>query len=421
MSAGLEAWVPTRSQPWDEDAAAHLWRRAGFGATRPQLERALADTPAAAVSGLVTGPADDPACVELESIYPVLLAQANADALRSWLVARMIRCEHQLREKIALFWHGHFATSIAKVREPVWMSRQYGIFLERGLGRFAELLAAITRDPAMIRWLDNETNRKGQPNENFARELFELFTLGVGHYGEHDVSEAARAFTGWTVLADRFHFSVSSHDAGDKTVLGQTGPWSGDDVLRIALGQAACAEFLAGKLLRFFAHPDPPPELTRALADVLRDSDYDVGRTLEHLLRSRFFFDLRVRRGLVKSPVEYAVGAIRTLGVRAEPAELVPALREMGQDLLAPPNVAGWPGHTEWINTATWLTRVNTARGLAERLAHPASGEAGLERHSRALLGRELDARLRTELLRDEPLAADLAHGLLALPEAHLN
>ena len=191
MRGWLEPFRPSRENPWDFAAAAHLWRRAGFSAPPAQVEASARLAPEEAAAEIARGPAEDPATAELESIYPTVLALGSADALRAWLVARMLRCGHQLREKVALFWHGHFATSILKVRDPVWMARQYRLFLDLGLGPFGRLLEAVTRDPAMIRWLDNDTNRKGHPNENFARELFELFTLGPGNYTEHDIAEAA--------------------------------------------------------------------------------------------------------------------------------------------------------------------------------------------------------------------------------------
>ena len=192
----LEPWRPSASNPWNADAASHLYRRAGFGAPPDAIERAVEAGPDKAVSELIAPGPEAAALRELDAIYPYLLAQGDADVLRAWLVSRMIRARDQLREKTALFWHGHFATSIAKVRSAPWMLRQYQLFLTEGLGRFGVLALDVARDPAMLRWLDNETNRRGHPNENFAREFLELFTLGVGNYSERDVGEAARAFTG---------------------------------------------------------------------------------------------------------------------------------------------------------------------------------------------------------------------------------
>lgn len=417
MPSWLEPFRPSREAPWDFAAAAHLWRRAAFSAPPERVEASAQLAPEEAVAEIVRGPAEDPAATELHSIYPTVLALGSADALRAWLVARMLRCGHQLREKVALFWHGHFPTSILKVRDPVWMARQYRLFLELGLGPFGKLLDGITRDPAMIRWLDNETNRKGHPNENFARELFELFTLGPGCYTEADIAEAARAFTGWHVRGGAFHFARSLHDGGAKRVLGREGLWNGDDVCRFALEEPACGRFLAGKLLRFFVRPDPPAEAVEELGAFLREGGYDIARALERLFASRLFFDRGSRRALVKSPVEFLVGTARSLGVAADAGAIVAALREMGQELLAPPNVKGWPGHRDWINTSTWLTRVDAARELT-RGFHPAS--PGIDALGRAVLGEPPPPAARAAIDAAGLPPQDVAHALLALPEAHL-
>jgi len=420
MHEALKPWQPTRDDPWDFAAAAHLWRRAAFGAPASAVEQTLQLTPAEAVARLVDGPATDPATAELESIAEVVLGTGNAEGVRAWLIARMVRCGHQLREKQALFWHGHFATSLAKVRDVSWMARQYGLFLAYGLGRFAALLDAVTHDPAMIRWLDNETNAKGHPNENFARELFELFTLGEGNYTERDIQEAARAFTGWHILKDRFHFSRALHDDGEKEVLGVRGNLDGGDVCRIALDQEACGRFLAFKLLRFYVHPAPEPEIVAAFGAELRRSGYDLSAALALLFASRLFFAAASRNALVKSPLEYVVGAARVFEAPLDATAAVPALRTMGQDLLAPPNVKGWPGQEQWINTAAWLTRINAARAFVDGFEPRLGGADALDTYGRALLGRPLAAPERARLLGSGAGKRDLAHALLSLPEAHL-
>ncbi|MGQ0612818.1 MAG: DUF1800 domain-containing protein [Planctomycetaceae bacterium] len=412
----LEAFVPDARSPWDFAAAAHLWRRAGFCAAPERVEQTLELSPAEAARALVRGPAQDAALNDLESIYPSVLGLGGADPIRSWLVARMLRCGHQLREKLALFWHGHFATSLAKVRDEGFMARQYRLFLDGALGRFGDLLSKVARDPAMIRWLDNETNRKGHPNENYARELFELFTLGPGHYSENDIQEAARAFTGWSILRDAFHFAAPLHDDGEKSVLGRRGAFGGDDILRIALEQEACGTFLAGKLLRFFVAPEPPPDAVAEFGALLRGNGYDLSASLEVLFASRLFYDPAHRRALIKSPLEFLVGGARCLGIEPDASALVPLLREMGQDLLAPPNVKGWPGHRDWINTASWMTRVNAARELTK-------GAAGLsaERSARSLLGAVPGDAAARALSTADASPAERAHALLCLPESHLS
>jgi len=416
MHEALKPWTPSRQNPWDFDAAAHLWRRAGFGAPEHAVRATERQSPADAVARIVDGPARDTPRDELESIYESVLGTGSADGLRAWLVSRMVRCEHQLREKLALFWHGHFATSLLKVRHVPWMARQYRLFLDHALGPFAMLLGEITRDPAMIRWLDNETNRKGHANENYGRELFELFTLGEGNYTEKDIQEAARAFTGWHILNDRFHLSRTLHDDGTKTVLGRTGRFGGADICRIALEEEACGLFLARKLLAFFVHPHPDADVVAGFGELLRHSGLDTRTALKHLFGSRLFFAKETRRALVKSPLEYVVGTARSLGIKLDAPAAVPELRSMGQDLLAPPNVKGWPGHTHWINTATWLARVNAARKLTQDFR----GAGDLEDHARVLLGRPLPDSERDRLVQSGAGKRDLAHALLSLPEAHL-
>jgi uncharacterized protein (DUF1800 family) len=415
----LKPWTPSRQDPWDFDAAAHLWRRAGFGAPPHTVRATARRSPAEAVAAIVDGPARDTPGGELESIYEAVLGTGSADGLRAWLVSRMARCDHQLREKLALFWHGHFATSLLKVRHVPWMARQYRLFLDHGLGPFGALLGEITRDPAMIRWLDNETNRKGHANENYARELFELFTLGEGSYTEKDIQEAARAFTGWHILQDRFRLSRTLHDDGPKRVLGRVGRLDGDDICRIVLEEEACGRFLAGKLLAFFVHPRPKADVVAGFGELLRHSGYDTSTALRHLFGSRLFFAPKTRRALVKSPLEFVVGTARALEIKLDAPAAVPALRAMGQDLLAPPNVKGWPGHTHWINTATWLVRVNAAHALTRDLPD-AGGPEDLEDLARALLGRPLPGPERERLAKSGAGRRDLVHALLSLPEAHL-
>jgi len=401
---------------WDFEAAAHLWRRAAFGAPRGRIEETLRLSPKDAARAIVRGPEKDRAAEGLESVYAQVAGTGKVDPIRAWLLQRMVRCDHQLREKIALFWHGHFATSVLKVNEPLWMGRQYRIFLECGLGPFGDLLDRITRDPAMIRWLDNETNAKGHPNENYARELLELFTLGDGNYTENDIKEAARAFTGWHILADEYHFSARLHDDGEKEVLGKRGAWNGDDICRIALSQKACGRFLSRKLLQFFVMPDPPAEVVDAFGEELSTRGYRIGECLEILFASRVF--QRSRGTLVKSPIEFVATSVRVFEGRLDASAAQGDLRAMGQDLLAPPNVKGWPGHTSWINTATWLARVDAGRRLASTFDVRASGDDAVLAYGQPLCGKAPGVEERERLAAAK---SDLAHALLSLPEAHLS
>lgn len=373
------AWAryrPGPDAPWDLARVAHLHRRAGFSAPWATLQRDLRDGPEASVDRLIRGEtasADGKPAAEFEALADEMARQlapaASLTRLQGIWLYRMIFTGHPLRERMTLFWHNHFAASQAKVGNAGLMQRQNNLFRAHALGDFTQLLAAVGKDPAMLIWLDSTANRKAHPNENYAREVMELFTLGRGRYAENDVREAARAFTGWFVVRDRFQEIAAQHDGGPKTVLGRTGNFDGDDVPGILLSQPSCAEFLCGKLVRqFVSEVDPlPPALIGPLADAFRGSGYDVRVPLATILRSSLFFDAAVRRRRVKGPVEFAVGTIRALEV-LKPTVQADALAEscarMGQGLYAPPSVVGWDGGTAWVNSATMLNRVNLALAL---------------------------------------------------------
>jgi uncharacterized protein (DUF1800 family) len=373
------AWAPyepSAEAPWDRSRVAHLHRRAGFSASWPVLERDLRDGPDTSVDRLLSGqPAslDGTPAPEFGALLDAMAARLGsrgslARAQGIWLY-RMIFTPHPLLERMTLFWHNHFATSNTKVNSISLMQRQNALLRAHALGDFKSLLGAIGKDPAMLIWLDSTENRKVHPNENYAREVMELFTLGRGHYTEKDVQEAARAFTGSHVVRDEFREIPAQHDEGLKTILGQTGPWRGDDVARLLLDQPACAEFLCAKLFRqFLSEVDtPPPELIAPLAQAFRDSGYDSRVPLRIILSSRLFHDASMRRKRVKSPVELAVGLVRSLEI-SKPTVSAEALAEacaqMGQGLYAPPSVAGWDGGFAWINTTTSLARTNLALAL---------------------------------------------------------
>lgn len=313
------------------------------------------------------------AAVELETTLQSMAAQLapSADLARIqaiWLY-RMIFTSHPLAERMTLFWHNHFATSNVKVQSPLLMQRQNDLFRAHALADFRALVTAVGRDPAMLIWLDSTINRKAKPNENYAREVMELFTLGRGHYTENDIREAARAFTGWFVVRDQFQEMPRQHDGGTKSILGQTGNWSGDDVPGILLKQPACARFVCGKLYRdFVSETDAPSEgLIAPLASAFRDSGYQIENPVEMILRSNLFFDASSRRRRVKSPVEFAVGTIRALEIlrpTVPTAALAEACLRMGQSLYAPPSVAGWDAGPGWINSTAMLARANLALGL---------------------------------------------------------
>src|SRR5947209_5316833 len=296
------AWAPYKPSdkaPWDVRRAGHLYRRAGFGATAAELEAALADGPEATLGRLLRGgPRQAEFDAQMAPLAQTIARSNNAQQLSAWWLARMLYGPHPLREKLTLFWHNHFATSNAKVQNARLMLGQNELMRRHALGNFATLLRDMSTDPAMMVWLDTRDSRKGNPNENYARELMELFSLGIGHYTEEDVREAARAFTGWEVRGALAHFNKSRHDGGAKTVLGRTGRWQGEDIVRICLGQKAAAPFITAKLYRFLVSETVPatPELIRPLADQFRKSDYDFGGLVKTVLSSNFFFSPAVYR-----------------------------------------------------------------------------------------------------------------------------
>ncbi len=293
--------------------------------------------------------------------------RANEFELRAWWLYTMLNGGCPAREKMTLFWHNHFATSIAKVHRTTLMFDQNRLIRQHALGKFGPFLHDISKDAAMIVWLDNNSNLKTHPNENYAREVMELFSLGVGHYTEKDIREAARAFSGWHTNGNDFDFNARYHDDGQKTVLGKTGDWNGEDILDILLKRSDCAEFLVRKLYRAFVSElqEPPAKLLAPLAESFRKTDYDIADLVRRMVSSRHFFSAHAFRQRIKSPVEYVLGAVKTVYEgQPSPQPLVHRLEVMGQQLFSPPNVKGWPGGQAWLNTSTVLARVNFAQAL---------------------------------------------------------
>lgn len=386
----LSAYSPAK---WNFAAAAHLLNRAGFGGSPSEIER-LADLGLEkAVSEFVDFRPDvdgaaQPECAKLD---PERLQKyremrnaspqekqemrkqeqrAQRDQLqelRVWWLQRMASGDRPLQEKLALFWHGHFATSAQKVKNAHFMWRQNDIFRRHGAGNWLTLLTEVSKDPAMLIWLDQAQSRKEHPNENFAREVMELFALGEGNYAEKDITEAARAFTGWTLdrLNGEFAYRPRTHDDGEKTVLGRTGKWNGDDVLRIIVEQPQAARFITRKLWSFFAAENPSEELVDALSKKFRASGGEFRPLLRAMFSSEEFYAPGVIRQQVKSPVQWLVGSVRMLERDLPPGPLcMSALRQLGQDLLLPPNVKGWDGGLSWINTSNLIHRYNFAAFL---------------------------------------------------------
>ncbi len=361
----LKPYIPSADQPWDRRRAGHLLRRASLGATAEQLRRALDEGPAPTIRKLLDGEPQTQAYVDLESIRNSVTSVGNIEAARGWWLMRLVHTAHPMAAKMSLFWHDHFATGFAKVGDVALMLKQLATFERHALGEFGPLLVDVSKDPAMILWLDTQVSRRGAPNENYARELFELFALGVGHYTETDIREAARAFTGWRVRDGAAFFTPALHDEGSKTVLGQTGNFDPDQIVALVLRQPACAPFIAKKLLEEFVQPAPPDALIAETAGVLRDSEYSIRATVETILRSEAFFSDDAYRAKIKSPVEFVVGAVRSLEANVNGPRAAGAAARMGQKLFDPPSVKGWDGGRNWINSATLLTRMNAAAALA--------------------------------------------------------
>ena len=391
-------WAPTPGDPWDRRWAGHLYRRAAFGASWPDLQAALDAGPEVTINRLLAGEEGhdefDRLMDELGPGNTPFQPQEGTEAgLQAWWLHRMVRTGHPLRERMTLFWHNHFATSNLKVRQPALMAQQNVLIRRHALGKFEPFLLEMSRDPAMLIWLDSNSNTRGRPNENYAREVMELFALGVGHYTEGDVREAARAFTGWHTDGRRFTFNRSQHDDGTKTVLGRSGNWDGGEIVRIVLEQPASARFLVGKLYRYFISEGaaPPDRLLDPLAERFRASGYDIADLVGTVLRSRLFFSEHAYRQRVKSPVEYVVGMFRALEARYEPPveyygpqAQTRLLDGLGQELFAPPSVKGWAGGEAWLNSATLLARHN----LAWKVVQATSGPLGVASSPPALVRR---------------------------------
>jgi uncharacterized protein (DUF1800 family) len=384
---------PLNPNKWDFDAAAHLLVRAGFGGNAGEIDKLHALGFEKAVSSLVDAePAHypPPECAnpheqdalrqqvreattpEEKQMARKLLEQQLRLKMREltrWWIERMIRSSTPLVEKMTLFWHGHFATSAQKVRQAYKMWRQNETLRENALGNFANLTKAVSRDPAMMIWLDTVHSKKENPNENFAREVMELFTLGEGHYTESDVKEAARAFTGYRIdpSSQSFRFAPAQADSTPKNFMGQTGPWNGDQIVDIIVAQPQCARFIASKIWKFFAYETPDAKLIDALAGEFRNVRYEIRPFMKQVFSAQEFYGPEAINSQIKSPVQFLVQAFRTMPLAMpESAFLEFAFRQMGQIPFYPPNVKGWDGGTSWINTGTLTFRYKLARQLVQ-------------------------------------------------------
>ena len=445
-TASLEAIA---KKDFTGDHARHLLWRAGFGGPQRQIDYLAGLGPAGAVDALLdfrasaatyAAPVDDefekdimaPPSEEIRRQYQQARRAQNEDelarfrrlrqereqedrrqvyAMQRWWLRRMIESPRPLQEKLTLFWHGHFATSYRTIENSYHMFVQNRLFRREAAGNFGELLHAIIKDPAMIAYLDNNESRVGRPNENLARELMELFSLGEGQYGEEDIKEGARALTGYTFDHNRFVFRQEWHDKGSKSILGRRGALKGEDFVNAILARPVCAEFVALKLYRFFVGEVPESgapgyratvEVVRSLGRSLLASKYEIGPVLRRLFLSEHFYDPAVRLSRVKSPAELVVGVMRSLGTPVRDLSVLnDAMNLMGQELMFPPSVKGWDGGRSWINTSTLFVRANitnfmlTGRmpagmdPLADK--HPYDAASLLADASEATGGRERD------------------------------
>jgi uncharacterized protein (DUF1800 family) len=367
------------SDKLSHDDARHLLNRAGFAASAAEVSAYTGLSRAKAAEQLVgtarevavTAP---PAWVK-EPILPASkyrdltpeereaerkLNVERALNLREWWFREMLTTPSPLTEKMTLFWHNHFATSQQKVRYTTLMYQQNILLRKNALGNFGSMLHQIARDPAMLIYLDNANSRKEQPNENFAREVMELFTLGEGNYSEQDIKEMARAFTGWSIDREtgEFMFRRGFYDPGEKTIFGKRGSFDGDQALDLLLKRPETAQFITTKLWREFISPTPDNKEVARLAAVYRESGYNNRKLLAAMLTSDAFYLPENRASLIKSPVEFVVGTLKLFDIQTpnlRPFVLASAL--LGQNLFTPPNVKGWPGGENWINSATLLGR----------------------------------------------------------------
>jgi len=357
---------------------AHLLRRAGFGATATELGH-YSDMGASAATDALLG-YSTVSNASLESALPPLdpatmtPGAATVAGLQAWWLQRMTETARPLEEKMTLFWHGLLTSGLDK-SGPAQLFVQNELYRRMALGNFDELLKAVSKDPAMMVYLDTETNRKGKPNENYARELMELFTTGIGHYTEDDVRESARAFTGWTLsggvqkrYATGSLFTPRFHDAGLKTFMGKTGTFTGDDIIEMIVPLRATAERLSSRLFAFFAYPNPESDIVHHLADVFQQNHYNVGAVVKAIFHLDAFYTPKAYRSLIKSPAELAASVLKaTTADHKGYLAAAAAMPAMGQLLFYPPNVAGWPAGTSWINSSTLLARINFANAAAAR------------------------------------------------------
>ena len=381
---------------WDARAAEHLLNRAGFGASPDEIDEVVeAGLEATVVSmleraqqgdlpffaqrlsprdGVMLGEemSEQELDAEMEMDFDASdeqrdqlkkefrnLNEKQLDRFLNWWVANMRRGTNPLGERMTLFWHGWFTSSYRDVKSSFEMIQQNELFRAHGLGRFGNLVKRVVRDPAMLEYLDNDSNRRKRPNENLARELMELFTLGEGQYTEKDVKEAARAFTGWTDVRGTFEIKERQHDKRRKTILGQTGKFDGDDVIEILLEQEACSRFLSSGMIHYFEGKQPDEARLENYAAFMIESEYDIALFLKRLFTDPSFYRSEVVGTRIAGPLDFLIGSTRRLNIEPPARALQLGSAALGQRLLDPPNVRGWEGGTAWVTTGTLMMRSN--------------------------------------------------------------
>lgn len=373
--SGLDPYRP--DSPLSREDALHLLGRTTFGVSRTDLDRALTMTPGQAISALFSS-TTQPTPPTWATVDPSTESFPSPEArfqeyyrryteLQRWWLQLMITDGFSIREKLVFFWHNHYCSDYLKVYYPQYMYLQNQTFRQMAWGNVRDLARAMVSDPAMLIYLDNIASIKGNPNENFARELLELFTLGVNHYTERDIVEAARALTGWRIQGMRGVFNPQLWDPGVKEFLGQRGNFNADDIIRIIFEQDQAARFIATKIYRTFVYDVPNPDIVEQLAQLLKANGYELRPVLEVLLTSEHFFDPQVRGAVIKNPIEFIVGMCRQLNFTLLPLDYgVERMAKLTLELLYPPTVEGWKGHHLWINTNTYPLRERIAEYFVE-------------------------------------------------------
>ncbi len=361
------------------DEARHLLTRTGFGASYKEINELKSLSYSQAVDQIVNNSSEtlvipppswllkpinfDKKMKNASKEQRKMLRKARKKKeleLKAWWIAEMANTESPITEKMVLFWHNHFTSSLKKVKQPILLFNQNQLFRRHALGNFKQLTYEISKDPAMLGYLDNFKSSKQSPNENFARELLELFTLGEGNYSENDIKEAARAFTGWSIdrKTGKFKYRKARHDFGEKTFLGQKGKLDGDDIIEIIFQQPEVATQLVTKLWKEFISETPNSTEVDRLAQIFRDHDYEIQPLMHSLLNSKYFKDKKNYARLIKSPVDYVVGTLRMLEIPVNDGKGGAfACAHLGQNLFDPPNVKGWSGGKDWITSSSLLTR----------------------------------------------------------------